>query len=136
MEISNVFWNLCKEKYGYYDTNPSIQKFLISLLITYTSTRFKGNIPKAWEKLLSEKKNDNAVFINNLMNNINYKDKYDNIANEIAKKINLENHLKRIPVENYFDCDTFEIFDKKIIDYLSDLLISNQEELFLSSMNY
>ena len=32
-------------------------------------------------------------------------------------------------MENYFDCDTFEIFDKKIIDHLTDLLTSNQEEL-------
>ncbi len=129
MGILDAFWNLCQTKYGYYDTNINIEKFLISLLITYTSSRFHGNIPKAWEKILSEKKNDTEVFINNLMSNTNYKDKYDMIAEEIAKKINLENHLKSIPVKNYFDCDTFEIFDKNIIEHLIDLLISNQEEI-------
>ncbi len=128
-DVSDDFWNLCKEKYGYADKDPSIEKFLISLLITYTSTRFHGNIPKAWEKLLSEKRNNNAVFINNLMNNTNYKDQYDKIAAEIAKKIKLESNLRKIPVENYFDCDAFETFDKKIIEHLTDLLISNQEEL-------
>ena len=127
--LLDAFWELSKEKYGYEDKNPSIEKFLISLIITYTSTKFEGNIPKAWEKLLSYKKNNIAVFTNNLMNNTYYKDKYDNIASLIAKKINLESHLKRVRVENYFDCDTFEIFDENIINHLTDLLVSNQEEL-------
>jgi len=63
------------------------------------------------------------------MNNTNYKDKYDNIAGQIAKKIKIKGHLRRIPVENYFDCDTFEIFDINIIDHLTDILVSNQEEI-------
>jgi uncharacterized protein (TIGR02687 family) len=129
MDILDAFWDLSKEKFGYEDNNPTIQKFLISLIITYTSTQFRGNIPKAWEKLLSKKKNSIAVFINNLMNNTNYKAKYDEIATLIAQKIKIEGHLKRIPVENYFDCDTFEIFDKNIIDHLIDILTSNREEL-------
>ncbi len=129
MGILDDFWELSREKYGYEDKNPTIAKFLISLIITYTSTQFKGNIPKAWEKLLSPKKNNISVFINNLMNNTNYKEQYDKVSRLIAKKINLESHLKRINVENYFDCDGFEIFDENIIDHLTDLLVSNQEEL-------
>lgn len=127
--ILDVFWDLCREKYGYSNTNPNIEKFLINLLITYTSTQFEGNIPKAWEKLLSKRKNDITVFVNNLMSNINYKDKYDVITEKIAKKINLGNLLKKIPVESYFHCDTFEIFDKNIISHLTDLLISNKEKV-------
>lgn len=129
MGILDDFWELSREKYGYEDENPTIEKFLISLIITYTSTQFKGNIPKAWERLLSPKKNNISVFINNLMSNTNYKDQYDNVSNLIAKKINLGSHLKRINVENYFDCDSFEIFDENITLHLTDLLVSNQEEL-------
>lgn len=129
MDILDSFWDLSQEKYGYEDKNPSIEKFLISLIITYTATQFRGNIPKTWEKLLLNKKNNIAVFINNIMNNTYYKDKYDNIASLIASKINLEGQLKRIPVENYFKCDTFEVFDKNITEHLNDLLVSNQEEL-------
>jgi uncharacterized protein (TIGR02687 family) len=129
MGILNDFWNFCREKYAYNDKNPGIEKFLISLLITYTSTRFRGTIPKAWEKLLLEKINNSAVFINNLMNNANYSAKYDNIAAQIARKIKIEGHLRRIPVENYYNSDTFEIFDKKIIEHLTDILVSNQEEI-------
>ena len=33
MDISDAFWNLSREKYGYYDNNPSIEKFLI--IFTY-----------------------------------------------------------------------------------------------------
>ncbi|WP_071906587.1 BREX-1 system phosphatase PglZ type A [Methanobacterium congolense] len=129
MDVLDAFWDLCSEKYGYEDKNPTIQKFLISLIITYTSTQYKGDIPKAWEKLLSERTNSVAVFINNLMNNTYYKDKYDEIAQIIAQKIKIEGHLRRVPVENYFECDTFEIFDKNIIDHLIDILSSNHEEI-------
>jgi uncharacterized protein (TIGR02687 family) len=129
MDVLDAFWDLCSEKYGYEDKNPTIQKFLISLIITYTSTQYKGDIPKAWEKLLSERTNSAAVFINNLMNNTYYKNRYDEIAQIIAQKIKIEGHVRRVPVENYFECDTFEIFDKNIIDHLIDLLSSNKEEL-------
>ncbi|BDZ68769.1 BREX-1 system phosphatase PglZ type A [Methanobacterium ferruginis] len=133
MDILDAFWDISFEKYGYSDDNPSIQKFLISLLITYSVTRFQGKIPKAWDNLLLPKQNDIGVFINNLMSNVNYKDQYDNIAGEIAKKINIESHLSEkpneIPVESYYSCDTFEIFDIKIINHIADLLESNKEEL-------
>jgi uncharacterized protein (TIGR02687 family) len=131
MDILNTFWDFCHDKYGYHDENPTIEKFLISLLITYTSINFKANIPKAWKSLLSDKRNDIGVFINNLMSNINYREEYDHIASYIAKKIKVENQIKKIHVECYFDCDTFEIFDEKIIGHLSDLLKTNQEELLI-----
>lgn len=135
MGILEEFWDLCREKFGYADDIPTIQKFLISLIITYTSTQFKGNIPKAWEKLLANKKNDIAVFINNLMNHNYYKDKYDEISRLIALKIKVKDQLKRIPVENYFDSDTFEVFDENILEHLTDLLSSNQEDLpFISDL--
>lgn len=129
MGILEDFWDLCSEKFGYKDNNPTIQKFLITLIITYTSTQFKGNIPRAWENLLADKKNDIAVFINNLMNHNYYKDKYDEISGLIAQKIKIKDQLKRIPVENYFDSDTFQVFDENILNHLTDLLSSNQEEL-------
>lgn len=129
MDILNDFWELSKVKYGYEDEKPTIEKFLISLIITYTSTKFKGNIPKAWENFISKKKNSISVFINNLMNNTNYSEQYDSISSTISKKINLKGNLKRFNVENYFYCDTFELFDQNIIDHLTDILVSNQEEL-------
>lgn len=131
MDIIDDFWRLSREKYGYEDNNPTIEKFLIFMIITYSSTKFTGNLPKAWEKHISNKKNSISVFINNLMSNTNYNRQYDDISRQIAKTINLEWNLKRISVENYFDCDTFEIFDENIIDHLTDLLVSNQEELLL-----
>lgn len=129
MDILNEFWELSKKRYGYIDQKPTIEKFLITLVMTYTSTNFKGNIPKSWEVFISSKYNNITVFVSNLMNNTNYKDKYDNISNQIAQKMVLEKRLKRINPENYFNCDTFEIFDVNIIAHLTDLLVSNREEL-------
>lgn len=129
MGILKEFWELSKKRYGYIDEKPTIEKFLITLIVTYTSTNFKGNIPKSWEEFISSKYNNITVFVSNLMNNTNYKDKYDNISNQIAKKMVLEKRLSRINPENYFNCDTFEIFDVNIIAHLTDLLVSNQEEL-------
>jgi uncharacterized protein (TIGR02687 family) len=134
MDIEDYFWELCKEKFSYDDKKPTINKLLTKLLLTYSSIDFEGDSPKAWERNILKNKNNVKVFISNLMNNSSpknrdytFRDKYDILSNEIGNKVRLESTLSRKPVETYYNCDTFEIFDKKITEHLSDVLTITQE---------
>ncbi|MCL2156397.1 MAG: BREX-1 system phosphatase PglZ type A [Methanobrevibacter sp.] len=132
MNILKDFWDLAKKKYSYIEKKPNLEKFFISLVLTHASTQFDGNIPKAWEKHILENKNNIKVFMSNLMSNSNYKIKnhtYQEMYDINAKKVEIlfKNSLSRIPVDSYKNCDTFEIFDINIMEYIAELLVSNQE---------
>ena len=117
-KIDMVFWQMCEKQYGYKDPSPSIQKFLVTMIMTYTDTVAEGNIPKAWEIFLSGKQNDVIVFVKNLMNNEETKSFYDITASNIAKELELEKHIIQIPLDNIVVSDAFEDFDKNIISWI------------------
>ena len=129
MGLIKCFWNLCEKYFGYNEENPTLEKLVVTLLITYTAHRYKGDLPKSWQPFISYKKNDIAVFISNLMNNILYKYQFDLVAQKIETKIKVREYFKTVPAQSYFECDTFEVFDINIISYLASVLVSNAESL-------
>ena len=129
MGLLKSFWQLCEKYYGFQNENPTVEKLVVTLLITYTAHRYRGELPKSWEPYISHKKNDIAVFVANLMNNMLYKDQFDAIAEQIAVKIKANDFFKSAPVEGFFDCDTFEVFDQRIISHLASVLVSTSEPL-------
>ena len=129
MGLLKCFWHLGEKYYGYNEDQPTLEKLVVTLLITYTAHRFIGDLPKSWQPFISYKKNDIAVFVSNLMNNILYKDQFDLIAEQIAVKIRTNDYFKNVPVESYFECDTFEVFDINIIRHLASVLVSNAAPL-------
>lgn len=129
MGLLKCFWQLCEKYYGYNEEKPTLEKLVVTLLMTYTAHRFKGDLPKPWQPFISYKKNDAAVFLSNLMNNMLYKDQFDMIAGQIAIKIKAAEYLKNVLVESYFECDTFEVFDINIIKHLASVLVSNAAPL-------
>jgi uncharacterized protein (TIGR02687 family) len=129
MGLLKSFWRLCQKYYGYVEEKPTLEKLVVTLLITYTAHRYKGDLPKSWQPYISHKKNDIAVFVSNLMNNMLYKDQFDLIAEQIAVKIRVADFFKNAPVESYFECDTFEVFDINIIRHLASVLVSNAAPL-------
>lgn len=133
-KIEAEFWKQCEKQYGYMDTSPSLSKFMVTMIVTYTDTLTEGNIPKEWKVFLSGKHNDVVVFIKNLMNNEESKPIYDDIADRIARELNASNLIKRIPLENVAACDSFELFDQNIIDWIIAKIEDNMLDEKLAGM--
>lgn len=129
MGLLKSFWQLCEKYFGYNDENPTLEKLVVTMLLTYTAHSYKGDLPRAWQPFISHRKNDIAVFMSNLMNNMLYKDQYDLIAKQMAVKIKIADHLKEVLVESYFECDTFEEFDFNIVKHFASVLVSNTAPL-------
>jgi uncharacterized protein (TIGR02687 family) len=118
MGILTVFWQLCQKYHGYNDEKPTLEKLVITLLITYTAHCFKGELPKAWLPFISTKKNDIVVFISNFMNNMLYRDKFISLADKISRKIKVKDYMATLDIDCFIACDTFSGFDDLIIDKL------------------
>lgn len=132
--ILNTFWDLIYQKYGFLDDKPTVDNLIKFLILNYTADLFDGTIPKSWENIVINNRNNARVFIDDFMNNINYMEIYDSIVADKESKWNIANSIKNHNVDSYIKCDSFEIFDKKIINHYLDLLYNNQESLNLENI--
>lgn len=124
-KIDKDFWNFCEKQYGYRDASPTIMKFMVTMIMTYTDTLAEGNIPKEWKGFLSKNQNDVVVFVKNLMNNEETKGVYDDFADSISHELNVSKLMKSIPLQNIVACDSFEQFDENIIDWIISKIEDN-----------
>jgi uncharacterized protein (TIGR02687 family) len=130
--VLSRFWSLCEKYYGYNDENPTLEKLIVTLLVTYTEHNFKEVLPKSWSKFISSKKNDIAVFVSNFMNNTVYKDNYLALSESLGKKLKVKELMSKYEIESYIDCDTFPILDELIIQRVLEWIKSesvNQQGL-------
>ena len=126
--ILDDFWLLISKKFSYHDDNPSVPKFVRSLILNYTASLYQGPTPKSWDEYLVEDKNNAAIFISEFMNNANYSDYYDEIASMLESKLNITS-LGTSTIDSYVYCDSFERFDENIINHYVELLYETQSDL-------
>lgn len=117
-KMDSIFWKLCEKQYGYKDSDPTLQKLLVTLLVTYTDAMTDGNIPKEWKSFISGKQNDVIVFVKNLMNHTETRDFYDLESEKIAVRLEVKKLLRQISLDNVVALDTFELFDENIIQWI------------------
>ena len=133
-KIDRVFWRFCEKQYGYKDSNPTIQKFLVTMLVTYMDAQMNGNEPKPWKTFVSGKKNDAVVFIKNLMNNEESKDFYDGFAIKAADELNVTGLITQIPLADVVSSDALKEFDDNIIDWIAAKLEDQMLDEKISGM--
>ena len=132
--IIDTFWSFIYKKYGFLDDEPTVDNLIKFLILNYTADLFDGPVPKSWKKLIVDNRNNIRVFIDDFMNNVNYMDYYDSIVTDKESKWSIANAIKTYNIESYIRCDSFEIFDKKIIQHYIDLLYNNKESLDLDEI--
>ncbi|WP_022757459.1 BREX-1 system phosphatase PglZ type A [Butyrivibrio fibrisolvens] len=133
-KIDRVFWRFCEKQYGYKDSNPTIQKFLVTMLVTYMDAQMNGNEPKTWKNFVSGKKNDAVVFIKNLMNNEESKEFYDGFASKAADELNVAGLITQIPLADVVSSDALKEFDDNIIDWIAAKLEDQMLDEKISGM--
>uniref|UniRef100_I5AWU0 TIGR02687 family protein n=1 Tax=Eubacterium cellulosolvens (strain ATCC 43171 / JCM 9499 / 6) TaxID=633697 RepID=I5AWU0_EUBC6 len=133
-KIDRVFWRFCEKQYGYKDSNPTIQKFLVTMLVTYMDAQMNGNEPKTWKTFVSGKKNDAVVFIKNLMNNEESKEFYDGFASKAVDELNVAGLITQIPLADVVSSDALKEFDDNIIDWIAAKLEDQMLDEKISGM--
>ena len=134
MKIDQEFWKLCEKNYGYKDTSPTIQKFLVTMLVTYMDVQMNGNEPKVWKSFVSSKKNDAVVFIKNLMNNDESRAFYDAFTNKAAEELNVTGLIMQIPLADVVSSDALTEFDENVINWIASKLEDQMLDEKISGM--
>ena len=133
-KIDRAFWRFCEKQYGYKDTNPTVQKFLVTMLVTYMDAQMNGNEPKTWKTFVSSRRNDAVVFIKNLMNNDESRDFYDAFAAKAADELNVSGLITQIPLADVAASDALKDFDDNIINWIAAKLEDQMLDEKISGM--
>lgn len=121
--LTDAFWRLCDEHFGYHEAAPSIKKLAIMFFITYTVHYMHSEPPKAWVSFVSFKSGTIIAFMDNVMNNIIYRDTYNEISEIISSDIKADQYfagmeLSSLPLNFSLNSLTFLYCSILIVDGL------------------
>lgn len=120
--LDESFWNLVGLHFGYTEAEPSLEKLAMTLLMTYAQKEVGKDLPKDWSSLISFKTGNVVVFMENIMNNIQYRSNFEAISADIEDKLKVAELLKVYPAELLLDCDVFACIDDIIIKWIVERL--------------
>lgn len=122
-DLMVAFWKLAEQQFGYTDSNPTLEKLLVTMFVTYTDRYMPNGIPKTWKSFVSTKPGNIIAFMDNLMNNVLYKDKYDEISAHVAAGLNASSALSAFVPDDMVNCDTFKDIDQVVVNWIKERLV-------------
>ena len=134
-DLLSAFWRLCQEQFGYTDVKPTLEKLVVTMFVTYTERYLHGELPQAWKRFVSYKSGNIIAFLDNLMNNVLYREKYNEISAYIAKVLNAAAALDAYNPEALIACDTFAVLDYFIVNWVNDRLLNEDNGAKLGSLS-
>lgn len=123
-DLMPSFWKLCEQHFGYTDSNPSLEKLLVTMFVTYSDKYIQTDLPKAWMSFISTKPGNIIAFMDNLMNSVLYSDRFDELSAYIAHGLNMESALSNYEPEDLLSCEVFKQVDIFIIKWIIDRLVA------------
>jgi uncharacterized protein (TIGR02687 family) len=117
-DLLPAFWNLCKISFGYTEDTPSLLRLSATLLVTYTARQHHENVPEAWKCFVSSKPGNISAFLDILMNHYDYRNHYDELAKQVETALNVKEVYEDMDITFIINCDTFQVFDDLIIDWI------------------
>lgn len=121
-ELQNAFWKYVEQQFGFSSPSPTLEKFVISMFVTYADRYISGELPKGWKNCISYKSGNIIAFMDNLMNNVLYRDKYDELSAYVGRALDVQTVLGSFEPEALIECDSFAEIDKILIKWIVDRL--------------
>lgn len=133
-DLLNPFWKLCERHFGYIDVKPTLEKLVVTMFVTYTAKFVGAELPKPWKIFVSYKSGNIVAFLDNLMNSVLYRDRYDELSAHVARGLNAADAFAEYPPEDLVGCDTFLCLDEAIMKWLVERLLDEDIGAKLDSL--
>lgn len=129
---SQVFWKHANRYFGYTREENSLQKLASHILINSLSRVLDDNQLSPLKEYLSPQGKANCIFfVDNWMNHQGDKKAYEQLAVSIERFLNIAERLDSVSISSLGECDIFEAFDKKVLNYIMESIhneIQNYEQ--------
>lgn len=121
--LDEAFWKHTSHTFSFTDEEPNLEKLIISLFLTYTEREIHKELPTSMNKYLLNKSGTVIAFMDQLMNNVLYCDKFDLLSDLVYRMINGEKLFRDYQVEDIVDLDIFRFVDEMIIGWIIERLL-------------
>lgn len=121
-DLLTDFWTLISQEYGYSDPEPTLQKLVVTLFVTYAERYMTDPVPKSWKSFLSSKPGNDIAFLDSLMNSVLYQKRYDELSGYVANGLHVTETLKGYAPEALVGCDSFAVIDEILLKWVRDRL--------------
>ncbi len=122
-KLDEAFWHQCDTQFGYIDADPSLEKLVMTLFVTYLQKQIHGDLPTAWQPYVSYKPGNVQVFMDNIMNSLVYGEVFEKLSEKMYRTLNAEKHLRDMEPESLVDCSVFAAIDRILIGWLINRLV-------------
>ena len=121
-DLLDAFWRQAQDVFGYADENPTLEKFTMTMFVTYVAKVIPEDMPAAWKPFISFKSGNVIAFIDNLMNSYIYGERFDEISKMVYDSLKAETKFRKLPVEALAFCGIFAGIDELLIEWATERL--------------
>lgn len=121
-DLLDAFWRQAQDVFGYVDEKPTLEKFMMTMFVTYAAKVIPADMPVAWKSFISFKSGNVIAFIDNLMNSYIYGECFDEISKLVYDSLKADKEFRKFPVEALVSCEIFEGIDELLISWATERL--------------
>ena len=121
-DLLDAFWRQAQDVFGYADEKPTLEKFTMTMFVTYAAKVIPADMPAAWKPFISFKAGNVIAVIDNLMNSYIYGDRFDEISRMVYDSLKAEAEFRKLPVEALVSCGIFAGIDELLIEWATERL--------------
>lgn len=121
-DLLDAFWRQAQDVFGYADEKPTLEKFTMTMFVTYVDKVIPTDLPVAWKPFLSFKSGNVIAFIDNLMNSYIYGERFDEISKMVYDSLKADAEFRKLPVEALVSCGIFAGIDELLIEWATERL--------------
>ncbi len=121
-DLLDAFWRQAQDVFGYADEKPTLEKFTMTMFVTYADKAIPADLPVAWKPFLSFKPGNVIAFIDNLMNSYIYGERFDEISRMVYDSLKADTEFRKLPVEALASCGIFAGIDELLIEWATERL--------------
>lgn len=133
--LTEDFWNKAETYFGFTHQAPDLRSFTAALFLTYASKAITADLPKNLKNAVTYKTGSVIAFLDNLMNNSEYSERFDWLSEFVYNGVGADQFLGTFPVETIIECDAFKAVDEFIIKWLIERLEAEDTGAKLSGSN-
>lgn len=117
-DLLQAFWVNADTVFGYNEINPTVERFVITLFVTYAAKTLHVDVPQVWKPFVSYKSGNIIAFLDNLMNSYLYSDGFDKISAYVYNAIDGADKFAAMDIESIIGCNVFSGTDELLIQWL------------------
>ena len=121
-ELQASFWKLCEQQFGYTDVKPTLEKLIVTMLVTAAARQLGGDVPQSWKSFISYKSGNIIAFLDDLMNSVLYSDRFDELSKHVSDGLNAPVIFAGMPPEELTEVDTFIAADRILVKWIVERL--------------